>query len=55
MKRGLKKDSLRSNGKEQRGSRQVGKRRKNGLKHQGKCRENPKSMREYNTRSPSAL
>lgn len=55
MKQGLRNGSLRGDGEDQRASREVGKSRRNGLKHQGKCRENPKSLKECKTRSPSAL
>jgi len=53
MMRGLKNGFLRGDREEQRGSREVRKSRRTG--HQGKCGENPKSVKECNTRSPSAL
>lgn len=55
MKRDLKNVSLRGDKEEQRSSKEVGKNRRNGLKCQGKCRDNPKSVKECNIRSPSAL
>lgn len=47
MKRGLKNGFLRGDGEEQRGSRKVGKSRRNGLKHQGKYRESQKCEGVY--------